>query len=338
MAQTLFQLTDLDSCDVAIVPVEWNEVRGGLTSWHATPDRQLQRKIRVFACAAAQAKKPVVVFFRGDRSHEPVGLPDPYVFREALYRSTMTGRDVALPPMVHSDIQREFPQSAFTLRQRKFPPTIGFCGLTRPVTVGERLKTIGFKLYTKGRLGFADVSQYKGIELRDRCVRVLQRSNCVKPNFILRSKSFLQIAGSDGEANRVQIRREFIDTLVGSDYQLCVRGSANFSFRLWETLCAGRIPLFVDTDCVLPFENSIDWSRCLLIRSERDIDDLPEFLADFHESCSEEELLSRQRYCRAIWEKVATPVGLARLIEGRLREIVAGSRKVSHSATMPATN
>jgi len=33
------------------------------------------------------------------------------------------------------------------------------------------------------------------------------------------------------------------------------------SYRLYEALCCGRIPVFIDTDCVLPYDFMIDWKK-----------------------------------------------------------------------------
>ena len=56
-----------------------------------------------------------------------------------------------------------------------------------------------------------------------------------------------------------QLRFEFIRNILSSDYTLCFRGSGNYSLRFYETLCLGRIPLFINTDCKLPFEDEINW-------------------------------------------------------------------------------
>ena len=39
-----------------------------------------------------------------------------------------------------------------------------------------------------------------------------------------------------------------------------MRGAGNWSFRFFETLSAGRIPVLIDTDSALPLEDRVDWS------------------------------------------------------------------------------
>ena len=55
-------------------------------------------------------------------------------------------------------------------------------------------------------------------------------------------------------------------------FTICVRGNGNFSVRFYETLASGRIPILIDTDCVLPLENEIDWDRhCIIIKNTEPI-------------------------------------------------------------------
>ena len=73
-------------------------------------------------------------------------------------------------------------------------------------------------------------------------------------NIVLRPSFYGGAAGGDPDA-QLQARTGYVENLVASDYVLCARGAGNFSYRLYETLSCGRIPVFVDTDCVLPHED-----------------------------------------------------------------------------------
>ena len=65
---------------------------------------------------------------------------------------------------------------------------------------------------------------------------------------------------------------EFYENMVSSDYIVCVRGGGNFSVRLYETLAMGRIPIFINTDCLLPLNKSIDWKKHVVWIEREDID------------------------------------------------------------------
>ncbi len=55
---------------------------------------------------------------------------------------------------------------------------------------------------------------------------------------------------------------EYREHLAKTTYVICPRGSENYSFRMYEALNYGRVPVIVDTDMVLP--KQIDWKRLAL--------------------------------------------------------------------------
>ncbi len=56
---------------------------------------------------------------------------------------------------------------------------------------------------------------------------------------------------------------EYIGHLERSTYIICPRGTENYSYRVYETLSRGRIPVIIDTDVVLPKE--INWGDLSII-------------------------------------------------------------------------
>lgn len=106
-----------------------------------------------------------------------------------------------------------------------------------------------------------------------------------------------------------QSRRQHVENMFESDYVLCTRGSGNYSIRFYETLCNGRIPVFVNTDCVLPFEEWIDWRQYCVWVEAREVSRVAERVAEFHQSLSPAEFKDRQRACRSLWEEWLSPYG-----------------------------
>ena len=103
---------------------------------------------------------------------------------------------------------------------------------------------------------------------------------------------------------------EFLQNLLESDYILCARGNGNYSFRLYEALACGRIPLFIDTDCVLPFDFAIDWKRFGVWVDQVDdphLRSVADRVAEFHASISGEEFEELQVACRRLWEEWLSP-------------------------------
>ena len=56
-----------------------------------------------------------------------------------------------------------------------------------------------------------------------------------------------------------KLRKEYYQNIDNTDYTLCIRGTGNFSVQFYQTLALGRIPIFINTDCILPFEKEINW-------------------------------------------------------------------------------
>jgi hypothetical protein len=64
-------------------------------------------------------------------------------------------------------------------------------------------------------------------------------------------------------------RRRFRQVLERSRFVLCPRGHGTSSFRLYETIAAGRVPVIISDDWVAP--PGPDWSRFSLRIAERDV-------------------------------------------------------------------
>src|SRR5690606_31539385 len=119
--------------------------------------------------------------------------------------------------------------------------------------------------------------------LRALMLKKLERSAYVATNFIYRQ---LYRAGVKNNKDSHQTTMDFYNNLKDSDYVVCVRGAGNFSVRLYETLAMGRIPVFIDTDCALPLENSIDWKKHTVWIEYAERNRVAEKVKEFHGSLS----------------------------------------------------
>ena len=82
-----------------------------------------------------------------------------------------------------------------------------------------------------------------------------------------------------------------------------------FSYRLYEILAAGRIPIFVNTRCVLPFEDEIVWRQHCVWIEENQISRAGEILAEFHSGLSAERFGAIQGANRRLWESRLSAIG-----------------------------
>jgi hypothetical protein len=265
------QLTESpEDADLVVIPVTWNHYQ-----------RRHREDLGIaFARDMEPYNKQLVVFADCDR-YEPLPFPQAVEFRTSLYRSAKKPREFATPAWVGDLVQR-FCGGVLPLREKRDIPVVGFCGVPAP-------------------------------DVRVRALEALHRSPRVKTNFILRP-SFFGAAMHWGHVNQVitshwhgddvlRVRHEFVQNMIDSDYVVCARGGGNFSHRFYETLMFGRIPIFIDTDCVLPFHDAIDWKRYGIWIEESQLDLLPARVAEFHERISPGEFIELQRACRQLWEE-----------------------------------
>jgi hypothetical protein len=178
-------------------------------------------------------------------------------------------------------------------------PTVGFCGF-----VGSPFRRLALQALRQRE-------KTEGLVLRERALSSLERNGVVGTRFIRRSAFW---GGSMGrfhfdEAHQRRVRDEFIQNLLETDYAVCVRGKGNFSFRLYETLSAGRIPIFVNSDCVLPFDNHIDWKRHAVWIEENELPSAADRVRDFHDKLGPQGFGDLQRANRRLWEDRLSPQG-----------------------------
>lgn len=309
-SQQCFSLTTLADCQVVILPYDWFWVRG--YHWLPRMEPRVVKAIRTLSAEllaqAAAIQKPLIVFFMGDRSHEAINLPNSIIFREGLYQSRRTTRDFAQPAFVE-DLLTAYCGGELQLRPYQPQPTVGFCGLAKPNSLQNLVKLSLYQALMLATHGHVDVSPYKGKLLRMAALAQLNQHPGITPNFIVRNESVF--FGKSFQAAK-DYRLEYVTNMMESDYILCCRGSGNYSYRLYETLCMGRIPVFINTDCVLPFDFVHEWRDYMVWVEESELDQIPEKILDFHQSLTPQTFAERQQACRHFWLNWLSPQGFFR--------------------------
>ncbi len=118
-----------------------------------------------------------------------------------------------------------------------------------------------------------------------------------------------------------KLRREFIDNMANSDYILCTKGDGNFSIRFYDALSLGRIPLFIDTETVLPLENVINYKDFCVFVDYRDLAHVDKILAEFHKSISDEQFALMQKKARDAFENYLRIDKFTKYLIDRLKNI-----------------
>jgi hypothetical protein len=311
-ADRIFTITSLADADIAIIPTNWEPILA---------QQQVEYSQR-FLELVSQANIPSVSFFGGDCSHQELPIKSSITFRHSLYHSTQSADEFAFPAW-SEDFVAKYLDRQLPIRHKSPRAVVGFCGYAAQKNPKTLLKDINYRLH-KLTQKFVDSPAVPpaniGHVLRTRLLDLLVESKAIATNFKLRQKA---IFFNETISYRQRMRREFVQNMVDSDYVLCCRGSGNYSFRFYEALSCGRIPIFVDTDCVLPYDFEIDWQKYCIWITEAEIPDIAEKIAEFHDRISDSEFVELQYECRRIWEKRIEPSGffanLHRVIEHSLQ-------------------
>ena len=135
---------------------------------------------------------------------------------------------------------------------------------------------------------------------REKYLKLL--SDCdLNTNFILR-KGFWA-PGMD----KLVARREYIENIDNHLFTFCYRGAGNFSYRFYDVMMMGRIPILIKTDSVFPFEDKYDLDSIGIVIDEKDINNnLIETIKIFYK---ENNLMNVQKQNREIWENYYSPCG-----------------------------
>lgn len=237
-------------------------------------------------------------------------------FRMGGFRSQLSSCNQGFPVVLSDQLLRIYGNDQIVIRRKKQKPLIGFCGHAShsskkkwmellKVAKENVVRFIANPLRKDWEPFFASAWQRASI-LTD-----LERADQVATNFIYREH---YRAGAITETERQKTTVEYYDNIRDSDYVLCLRGGGNFSVRLYETLMMGRIPVLVNTDCLMPFPDQINWKDHVVWVEWCDRNRIPERVYAFHTQITADEFIQRQLNNRKLWEEKLSVKGLLTML------------------------
>ncbi len=296
-----FEFTDtLEDADLAILTMAWNYY-----------EKSGQTEVAIdFIKECATLGKNILV-----ANTEDSGMRIPYfknliVLRFGGYKSKFSKKEYVFPPIIKDPLLTFNGKKTVMERAYLSKPVIGFCGQANPSQLNAA-KEILFTTYRnlKFYLGLSPNEPQQLLSstfLRASILNHIQKSQSVISNFILRKK---YRAGITTNKDTHKTTLEFYENIRDSDYIVCVRGAGNFSIRFYETLALGRIPVLINTDCVLPFDEDIDWKKHVVWVEYKDRHKVAEKVVDFHRRLSETDFIDLQLANRKLWEEQLTLKG-----------------------------
>ncbi len=267
------ELVTIEESDAVVLPNEW-PAGGKYIEANAIIDM------------ANKYSKPILIFFNNDSS-EDINIGNSIIFRTSFYASTRKNNEYAMPGW-SKDFVKEYLNGEIQIRTKKSIPAVSYTGYVDYYNIRTFMKYLIRKNILGGETN-------PGRYLRGETIRLIKESKEIRPSFIIRDS---RIKGYSSET----LRKEYVRNIVDSDYSLVIRGKGNFSYRLYEVLSCGRIPLFINTDCVLPFDHMIDWKKYMIWVESCDLPSIGRMVSDYHESITEKQFKDMQKECRELYE------------------------------------
>ncbi len=281
-----FELTSIENCDFILWPEKYQ--------------KNNTNKNQALIQLSQQYNKPNIIFFTDD-SAEKIDINNSYIFRTSLYGKTQSKNEFAMPAW-SEDITEKYLHNQLPIKAKRDQPTVSYCGYTKT-----------WKDKIKSSLGINYGSWRK---IRYIAVHNLNQNKNIDTNFIIRQDFWGGVykikTGQNQEyfqKLRKKIKQEYIKNLIAGDYALVARGQGNYSIRFYEALSLGKIPLFIDTDCVLPYNKDIHWKKLGIWVQENELTEIDKKLINFHNHINQYDFLKLQKNIRQIWQDWISPDG-----------------------------
>lgn len=297
---------ELQSSDYALLPFDWGS---------AVANKTTRQRAETFIGAARQAGKRTIAFYWSDND-EDLKTDAMIFYRTSLYRSRRQPYEFAMPSWSEDFARYGAPTP---VAKRDGPPVVGFCGFGHPVDLKHLLRTtrkLAGRLLSNTR---PIVTAAGGI--RRRALESLQGSPLVSTNFVIRDHFGAKTSNFGGTASDAELterRHDFVRNTLESDYVLCCRGAGNFSYRLYETLSCGRIPLIVDSDMVFPLEDVIPWDEIAVRLPSKRVHEVARHVSEHYASLDATRWRELQERARSVWEQCIEPSGYFRHLAAHL--------------------
>ena len=281
-------VTNIEDANIVVLPIDYASFLKKRTTFLAL--------LKV----AKTAKLPIWIYTAGDYGFTNY-IPNNYTFRLGGFDSKMDTSTFVLPSFIN-DPYASFLTKGFSVLKKENKPSIGFVGHAQSGAEKYLKEYINhFKHQVKRKLNriLADKQAFYPSSIRRASyLKTLALNEGLETSFILRNK---YRAGSQTEEAQKESSQQFYDNIYNNAYTFCIRGVGNFSVRFYETLAVGRIPILLNTDCRLPLDKQIDWSKHCLILDTTSKTKIADQILQFHKGLTESEFENIQQSNRNLW-------------------------------------
>ncbi len=253
-----------------------------------------------YSAAHAAGKKVLLFDYTDFVDRTPKLPPHALFFRVSVYRHHKTEQEIVMPYFVE-----DFGKVVRPHVSKPQKAVVGFCGLSRYKSQARALKAHAkwgaFKLALILKGDALPGVHAPAVWWRRRAIQALTSSSAVETKIIERASYSLHRGSVSGDPEK--IRADYRENMEASTLALSVRGDANASQRLYEALSCGRVPLFLDTDSVLPLEEVAPYEKCIIRVLHDDAAALPERAAAWHAEHTNVSFLEAESAAQALFRK-----------------------------------
>ncbi len=128
----------------------------------------------------------------------------------------------------------------------------------------------------------------------------------------------ISIIANNEWTNQIDVNKQeaFLQVTSSSKFTLCPRGYGKTSFRLYEALKLGSIPIYIYDDCFLPYREILDWSKLAVLVHVGDIGNIHSII----KSISDEQINEMLEYYKK-YEYLFTYEGMCEYVVNLMNSV-----------------
>ena len=208
--------------------------------------------------------KPIITWVSGDYTHKVMD-GNFILLQHNLHKSKRKNNEYAYPVIIRDPF--DYLNFCGVNIASGFKKTrISFCGTANWTLLDKCesfLKEFFFRIKNRAFRPYLDLGfPVSGMNLREKLLKSFKQNKNLDTHIIIRKRRDSSLISNE------KYKFEYWNNILLAPFTICVRGNGNFSVRFYETLALGRIPILIDTDCVLPLDNEINWHKhCIIIKN-----------------------------------------------------------------------